>query len=171
MNFSTKKLITKFRSYTSIFLTLILLSTAFTFRILANYGGIMKNITMADNVIVYENIENHSSKDNDEAEEILNNLDEIQNDSSFIFTGGKNIKYNNYNNGVLSFSLSIEGTVDEQLLKEKDVYTETITCDTLGVYANKYTKLPDDDYSLTKITVPGKNNFLTKDGNNLFGNR
>ena len=56
MEFKTKKFIAKFRRYTSIFMAIILLATAFSLRILANCGGIMKNIAMADSKDVIEKV-------------------------------------------------------------------------------------------------------------------
>ena len=204
MEFKTKKLITKFRRYTSILIATILLATAFSLRILANRGGIMKNIAMADSKDVIEKVEyeknNLQTGENNEIEinqkesdlfednknVIENNSFQPNSDVFYTLTSGENINYIDYKNNILNFSMIINAesksvdkenksyesaTNNENNLNKNTVYKQILTSDAIGVYSAKYTKLPDDAYSFTKVTIPGKDNFSFSNEKSLLNGK
>ena len=180
MKFKNKKIITKLRSFTSIFLALIMLSTSFTFRILAKRSGIMKNFTMADSVVTSnQTISIESIDDEDKKEELKDaetlednknkNEEILQKDEIFLnLTNGEKIKYISLENDILSFSMTAINNVSKEISDSGEVYNENLTTDAVGIYSNKYTRLPENAYNFTKITVPGKNEFSYLNGKNLL---
>ena len=84
MKIRQKRIILKIRNFTSIGLALIMLTTSFMLRILANNNGIMKNLAIANNVAEV-NIENHEKNELDnknetiESERVNNNITNKEN--------------------------------------------------------------------------------------------
>ena len=149
----------------------------------------MKNIAMADSKDVIEKVEdekNNLQTDkgneigiNQKESDLLENLNENNSlkpnsDVFYTLTSGENINYIDYKNNILNFSMIInedsksiekenelyESEANGELnLNKNTVYKQILTSDAIGVYSTKYTKLPDDSYSFTKVTIPGKDNF------------
>ena len=146
----------------------------------------MKNIAMADSKDVIEKVEdekNNLQTDkgneigiNQKESDLLENLNENNSvkpnsDVFYTLTSGENINYIDYKNNILNFSMIInedsksiekenelyESEANGELnLNKNTVYKQILTSDAIGVYSAKYTKLPDDSYSFTKVTIPGK---------------
>ena len=71
-------------------------------------------------------------------------------------------------NGDINFSASLTATSTVSS-ENNEEYTITITDDLLEIYnetddEEKYTRLDDDEYKFTSVTVPGKNNFVNANG-------
>lgn len=128
MKIKQKRIILKFRNFTSICLALILITTAFMFRILANYNGIMKNLTMANSSVDVNNdkIEKNEVNNNEEVcesenmdkndekndlEENTNNYNDINTESKLLLENASSKKENiNENFNISLYWIGISNT-------------------------------------------------------------